>query len=206
MAYARLIFGPLPKFFCVMESFGMNSISVAGLLTADCLIIIRVSLCFCIFIKVGKSINHFQYLYTFVIKNWALVKEDLLLTFTRLSIILISVMIGILHFLSPGKHSTSYYICLGEDPGIDPYDHGKVRRNQTILFYPWTKDNVFWQVPWAIIVYLLSMIVYPIFFFKTSFKSVKPLVNQPQMDKSSTLDLFAFIVSIHPFDLFCCHF
>ena len=126
MAYARLIFGPLPKFFCVMESFGMNSISVAGLLTADCLIITRVSLCFCIFIKVGKSINHFQYLYTFVIKNWALVKEDLLLTFTRLSIILISVMIGILHFLSPGKHSTSYYICLGEDPGIDPYDHGKV--------------------------------------------------------------------------------
>ena len=69
MAYARLIFGPLPKFFCVMESFGMNSISVAGLLTADCLIITRVSLWFCISIKVGKSIKSFSVLVHFCNKE-----------------------------------------------------------------------------------------------------------------------------------------
>ena len=62
-------------------------------------------------------------------------KEDLLLTFTRMSIIMISVMIGLLHFLSPGKHSTSYYICLGEDPGIDPYDYGKVSSIVTLTKY-----------------------------------------------------------------------
>ena len=76
---------------------------------------------------------HFQYMYTFVIKYWALVKEDLLLTFTRMTIIMISVMIGLLHFFSPGKQSVSYYICLGEDPSIDPYDYGKVRIQKSVL-------------------------------------------------------------------------
>ena len=53
-------------------------------------------------------------------------KEDLLVTVICLTISMITIMIGFLYMLSPGKHGVNFYMCLGEDPRIDPYDYGKV--------------------------------------------------------------------------------
>ena len=53
------------------------------------------------------------------------------------------------------------------------------------------------QVPWTIIVYMLSMFVYPIFFYKTSFRNKIPMVDKNQMENGSSVDLYAFIVSVN---------
>ena len=42
---------------------------------------------------------------------------------------MLSTIFGLLYMLSPGKFGANYYMCLGEDPSQDPYDHGKVRKN-----------------------------------------------------------------------------
>ena len=61
-----------------------------------------------------------------MIKNWALVREDLLVYFVNISVTMIVFMIGLLYMLSPGKQGVNFYMCLGENPLVDPYDYGKV--------------------------------------------------------------------------------
>ena len=55
-------------------------------------------------------------------------KEDLLMRILRSVICMLSLVFGLLYMLSPGKFRANYYMCLGEDPRKDSYDHGKVTK------------------------------------------------------------------------------
>ena len=41
---------------------------------------------------------------------------------------LYNLWVTVQYMLSPGQFRANYYMCLGEDPRKDPYDHGKVRK------------------------------------------------------------------------------
>ena len=67
VAYARLLFGPLPRYLCLIDSFGKNSIGVGGLLTADCLIVTRVRY---FFHFLGLKVNNVSLLIIFFLQNF----------------------------------------------------------------------------------------------------------------------------------------
>ena len=124
-------------------------------------------------------------------------KEDLLVTFICSTISMITILIGFLFMLSPGKHGVNFYMCSGEDPRIDPYDYGKVFSFgfwNLFNFIIWWIDSSF-QFQWPFLVYCLSILIFPIFFCKTTFKKPEQLVSQPQITNDSTVDLVVLIVS-----------
>ena len=93
----RYMIGPLSETFCDAHNLLKNTLSISLILTLDLIVAHR-------------------YISIFKFSNFAVINHDMLVTFFRITILVVSLWMAILKRLSVGRMPLNYFMCSGKDP------------------------------------------------------------------------------------------
>ena len=116
----RYLQGPLDESFCCFHNFMKNFLPSCFLLTMDCIIIMR-------------------YIFIFRLSNFAVVKDDLIVRFLNLCIVVLSIWISVVKRITSGM-PLNYHMCAGSNPNANQentdeiHTNGKFNTIQILLF------------------------------------------------------------------------
>ena len=126
MQWVRMVFGPMPQWFCWFLSLWRNCPTQCTLMFLDALVLFRVTINFdSKTLTIFKNTSFFQFYFIFVFKGIIPIDEDFLAMVCYISIPLWCLLYGLVFMIIPGKYPINYYMCTGQDPIIDPYTASK---------------------------------------------------------------------------------
>lgn len=96
----RVVYGPYGEAYCDMLTVLRNILWIGVILTLDIILILR-------------------YAFIFVLKNFAIINDDILTRMLSRSILLVAIWAAFVKRMAPGKLPLNYYLCCGINPNED---------------------------------------------------------------------------------------
>ena len=96
----RFVYGPYGETYCDMLTVLRNILWIGVMLTLDLILILR-------------------YAFIFVLKNFAVINDDILTKMVSRSILFVAIWAAIVKRMAPGKLPLNFYLCSGVNPNED---------------------------------------------------------------------------------------